>query len=51
MLSGVDERIEEVPHHVSLAPNNGLMSDVAACRFRATNRLVHRSKQPYCSIT
>ena len=24
MLSGVDERIEEVPHHVCLAPNNGM---------------------------
>ena len=41
MLSGVDERIEEVPHHVSLAPNNGLMSDVAASRFRASSRSGH----------
>jgi hypothetical protein len=34
MLSGIDERIEEVPHHVCLAPNNGLISDIAASRFR-----------------
>jgi hypothetical protein len=37
MLSGVDERIEEVPHHVCLAPNNGLISDIAASRFRVIN--------------
>jgi hypothetical protein len=37
MLSGVDERIEEVPHHVCLAPNNGLISDIAASRFRVMN--------------
>ena len=30
--------------HVRSAPNNGLKSDIAASRFRATLRLMHRSK-------
>jgi hypothetical protein len=34
MLSGVDERIEEVPHHFCLAPTNGLIPDIAASQFR-----------------
>ena len=36
MLSGVDERIEEVPHHVCLASNNRLISDIARGRFGAS---------------
>ncbi len=36
MLSGVDERIEEVPHHVCLASNNRLISDIARGRFEAS---------------
>jgi hypothetical protein len=38
MLSGVDERIEKVPRHVCLAFNNGLISDIAASRFRVRDR-------------
>jgi hypothetical protein len=38
MLSGIDEQIEEVPHHVCLTPNNGLISDIAASRFRVKTR-------------
>ena len=34
MLSGVDEQFEEVRRHVCLALNNGLISDIAASRFR-----------------
>jgi len=38
MLSGVDERIEKVPRHVCLAFNNGIISDIAASRFRVRLR-------------
>ena len=48
---GSSTDMRRCPRHVRFASDNGLITDVAACRFRATSRLMHCNKAWSYSIT